>query len=170
MLGQSPAVPSDATFPARVGNPFPQLSQCRQSKRLLSPLVYQLLLRPRPPAPCTLLPPCLVAVGDTWSRQANELLGRPVDFSHTFSHTPEAEPWGGYLPSVFSGTRPLRSSPWGQRQAFPSLPHFRVIFLSLLNNSLYESLPCSQQDVVSVSYCNSDRYRLYKEHVPRCFL
>ena len=130
--------------PAQVGNPFRQLSQCRQSKRLLSPLVYELLLRPRPPAPCAVLPPCLLAVGDTWSWQANELLGRPVDFSHTFSHTPEAEPWGGYLPSVFSGTHTLRPSPWGQRHAFPSLPHLRVIFLSLLNNSLYESFLCSQ--------------------------
>lgn len=170
MLGQSPAVPSDATFPAQAGNPFPQLSQCGQSKRLLSPLVYQLLLGPHPPVPCTVLRPCLAAVGDISSGQANELLGHPVDFSHTFSHTPEAEPWGGYLPSMFSGTRPLRSSPWGQKHPFPSSSHFRVIFLSLRNNSLYESFPCSQQDVVSVSYCNSDRYRLYKEHFPRCFL
>ena len=60
------------------------------------------------------------------------------------SQGPEAEPWGGYLPSVFSGTRPLGSSPRGQRHPFPSSLHFRVIFLSLLNNSLYEGFPCSQ--------------------------
>lgn len=77
-------------------------------------------------------------------------LGKPTNFlaiqwtSATPSPTHlKPSPGEATCQACFLGHAPSGPLP-GARHAFPSLPHFRVIFLSLLNNSLYESFLCSQ--------------------------